>query len=60
MPIDINWLRKEKGGDPDKWRQIMKMRFRPVEQIDKVIALDEVSTLLVLHSLCGEIVYNFN
>ncbi len=41
MPIEINWLREYKGGDPEKWRQYQRMRFRPVEWVDEVLALDE-------------------
>ena len=40
MPIDINNLRAEKGGDPEKWREHCRKRFKPVELVDRVIALD--------------------
>ena len=43
MPIDINFLRSDKGGDPEYWRGVMRKRFKPVELIDKVIDLDAVS-----------------
>ncbi len=42
MPIDINALRAEKGGNPDLWREMTTKRFRPVALVDKVIDLDEV------------------
>jgi hypothetical protein len=45
MPIDINFLRSDKGGDPEYWRGVMRKRFKPVELIDKVIDLDAVSCL---------------
>lgn len=41
MPIDINLLRAEKGGDPEKVRQSQRDRFKNVEVIDEVIDLDE-------------------
>jgi seryl-tRNA synthetase len=41
MPIDINLLRKDKGGDPDKVRESEKRRFRKIDLVDEVIALDE-------------------
>lgn len=43
MPIDINWLRAEKGGDPEKWREHMRKRFKDASLIDKVIEIDQVS-----------------
>lgn len=42
MPIDINALRAEKGGNPDLWREMTGKRFKSVELVDKVIDLDEV------------------
>ncbi len=42
MPIDINLLRADKGGDPDYWRGVMRKRFKPVELVDRVIELDTV------------------
>ena len=42
MPIDINLLREPaKGGDPDRWREMTRKRFKSPELVDKVIALDE-------------------
>jgi len=44
MPIDINALRKEKGGDPDKVRLSQERRFVQEEHkglVDEVIELDE-------------------
>lgn len=43
MPIDINQLREEKGGNPDLWRQFQAKRFLAPELIDEIIALDNVS-----------------
>ena len=42
MPIDINLLRKEKGGDPDYWRDVMRKRFRDVALVDRVVDQDQV------------------
>lgn len=41
MPIEINWLRDYKGGDPEKFREYQRQRFRPVEWVDDVLAVDE-------------------
>ena len=41
MPIEINWLREYKGGDPEKFREYQRQRFRPVEWVDAVIEVDE-------------------
>lgn len=41
MPIDINLLRKEKGGDPEKVKQSQKNRFADETLVDQVIELDE-------------------
>uniref|UniRef100_A0A7S1ZVP8 serine--tRNA ligase n=1 Tax=Ditylum brightwellii TaxID=49249 RepID=A0A7S1ZVP8_9STRA len=40
MPIDINELRTYKGGDPEKYRDYMKKRFKPAEWVDEVLAKD--------------------
>jgi hypothetical protein len=48
MPIDINLLRADKGGDPDYWREVMRKRFKPVELVDRVIDLDTVRA-----AVCG-------
>jgi len=42
MPIDINQLRVDKGGNPDHWRAMVQKRFKPVELVDLTIELDEV------------------
>lgn len=44
MPIDINWLRDDKtrGGDPDRWRDMVKKRFADVSLVETTIELDEV------------------
>ena len=41
MPIDINELREYKGGNPEKYREYMKMRFKPPEWVDEVLDADE-------------------
>lgn len=41
MPIDINELRHYKGGDPDKWRSYMQMRYKPANLVDEVLIKDE-------------------
>jgi hypothetical protein len=43
MPIDINLLRAEKGGDPEYWRGVLRKRFMDVALVDRVIDLDQVS-----------------
>ena len=43
MPIDLTALRKDRGGNPDAWRDSQKKRFADVDLIDRVIELDEVS-----------------
>jgi len=40
MTIDINLLRKDKGGDPEVVRQSEKRRFRDGKIVDEVMALD--------------------
>ena len=42
MPIDINLLRVSRGGNPDLIRKSQKDRFKSVELVDEVIALDDV------------------
>lgn len=42
MPIDINLLRKEKGGNPDAVRKSQTERFADAAVVDEVIALDEL------------------
>jgi seryl-tRNA synthetase len=41
MPIDINKLRKERGGDPDAVKADQKKRFASVDLVEQVMALDE-------------------
>ena len=41
MPIDINMLRVERGGDPEKVRESQRRRFASVELVDEVISIDE-------------------
>jgi len=41
MGLDINLFRKEKGGNPDLIKESQRRRFKPVEIVDEVIALDE-------------------
>jgi hypothetical protein len=43
MPIDINALRPERGGDPEKWREYCRKRFKSPELVDNVVELDKVS-----------------
>jgi seryl-tRNA synthetase len=42
MPIDINQLRTEKGGDPELVRKSQRDRHAKVELVDEVIELDEL------------------
>lgn len=42
MPIDINLLRKEKGGDPDAVRKSQKERYADETLVDQVIEIDEM------------------
>ena len=48
MPIDINLLRVERGGNPDIVRESQKKRNASVELVDKVIALDLVIYFLFI------------
>ena len=41
MPIDINILRADKGGDPEKVRQSQRDRFADETLVDQVLELDE-------------------
>ncbi len=36
MPIDINLLRVDRGGDPELVRESQRRRFAPVELVDQV------------------------
>ena len=40
MPIDINLLRVDNGGDPEKVRESQRRRFAPVEVVDEIIGMD--------------------
>ena len=42
MPIDINLLRNEKGGNLEYWRGVMGKRFKDVALVDRVVELDQV------------------
>lgn len=55
MPIDINLLRINRGGNPDKVRESQKKRFASVELVDEVIALDDVAEFLTVHCSNGEL-----
>ena len=39
--LDINLFREEKGGNPEIIRESQRRRFKPVELVDEVIALDQ-------------------
>jgi seryl-tRNA synthetase len=41
MPLDINAFRTFAGGNPDELRESQRRRFKPVEMIDEIIAVDE-------------------
>mmetsp|Transcript_17801 Transcript_17801/g.36164 ORF Transcript_17801/g.36164 Transcript_17801/m.36164 type:complete len:474 (+) Transcript_17801:114-1535(+) len=41
MPIDVNLLRAEKGGNPDVVRESERMRGRDPKFVDEIIAVDE-------------------
>jgi len=41
MPIDINLLRADKGGNPDAVREAQRKRFKPDALVDEVLALDQ-------------------
>ena len=43
MPVDINWLRAERGGNPEAFRQFHRDRNLSTELVDRVIELDKVS-----------------
>lgn len=43
MPIDINSLRVDHGGDPDFWRENQRRRFCDPGLVDLVLQLDNVS-----------------
>lgn len=41
MVLDINYFRKEKGGDPEKIKENQRKRFKDDKVVDKIIELDE-------------------
>mmetsp|Transcript_8944 Transcript_8944/g.21722 ORF Transcript_8944/g.21722 Transcript_8944/m.21722 type:complete len:493 (-) Transcript_8944:193-1671(-) len=41
MPIDINFLRTYKGGDPDAYRRYMTQRYKNPDLVDQTLAKDE-------------------
>lgn len=41
MTLDIDLLRVEKGGDPDKVRENQRRRFADVQLVDRVVQSDE-------------------
>eukprot|EP01036_Dinobryon_divergens_P037991 gene37991-49795_t len=49
MPIDINWLRVERGGNPEQIRESQRRRFASVELVDEIIANDERWRFLTGH-----------
>lgn len=40
MPIDINMLRTERGGDPEKVKASLRARFDDESIVDQIIELD--------------------
>lgn len=38
--LDINLLRAEKGGNPEQVRESQRRRYKKVETVDEVIAID--------------------
>ena len=40
MPIDIVLLREAQGGNPELVKESQRRRYKKVEQVDEVIALD--------------------
>lgn len=41
MPIDINSLRVDRGGDPEDVREAQRKRFKDDGLVDNVLALDQ-------------------
>jgi len=41
MVLDITLFRKDQGGDPELVRETQRRRYKPVEDVDAVIAADE-------------------
>ncbi len=39
--IDINLFRSDKGGNPEIVKEIQVKRFKPVEAVDELVALDK-------------------
>jgi hypothetical protein len=42
MPIDIKELRVDAGGDPEKWRENQRRRFKDASIVDRVLEYDQV------------------
>jgi len=42
MPLDIVLFREAQGGNPEMVRESQRRRFKPVEEVHKVIALDSL------------------
>lgn len=42
MPIDIRELRVDQGGDPERWREFQRKRFKDADLVDRVLELDSV------------------
>lgn len=49
MPIDINTLRVDRGGDPEKVREAQRKRYKPDDIVDQVLALDRTWREQITH-----------
>lgn len=49
MPIDINSLRVDRGGDLDGVREAQRRRFKPAGLVDEVLAVDQRWRELITH-----------
>ena len=49
MPIDINCLREDRGGNPEQIRESQRRRFASVELVDEIIAHDQRWRFLTGH-----------
>ena len=52
VPIDINLLREEKGGNPEIVRESQRRRHASVELVDEVIELDRQWRACTISLLC--------
>jgi len=52
MPIDINLLRTDRGGDPEKVRASQRKRFADETLVDQIIEMDAI-TRKAKHDLDG-------